>query len=314
MQFPGIHTALPALAVILASSSPAGGQQLFIFDTLTAGLLQDTGGAGFQARVRLIHTLTWSAACQFLHLVNPAPGQGDGHLTLSHQVKYRSSLSCASWLVAGADLDHELGIRYLLDSTFQANPDETRFDARLATTTGKGIQFNIQSTLATRLLPAYSRFTGPSGAPSVRLSSSFLTPLTWSFSAGVQSPIPFFGSLSLGLPAGRLTWMARDRVYEEQQSDLVNGVERGRKLRIDYGLSLQVLIDRKVGGSMRWTLDLRLFRAHPGLYGLDVRNAVTLRITSFLRATLQSRLGYDDTAGHTLRGENHASLVLSFDF
>jgi len=207
---------------------------------------------------------------------------------------------------------HHLGVQCFFDSISQFQTDDNIWDTRFEWKFGEHHGCFVSSIFTSRLFNGYDYFLNDAGELVSVLNSSFLTPLVGTFSAGIQLKWPAFGSLNLGLSSAKLTWIRDKHIYEAQATSVFYGVPSDKKSLFEYGFSLQMLVDKKVARWMNWNCDLMLFKANEAPIDMTVRNLFSFRITRFLKASMQTRVIYEQQVSRKLQLENMVSVGFSF--
>lgn len=203
---------------------------------------------------------------------------------------------------------HELGIQYFFDSISRFQPDDNTLNTSIDIRMAKNLTFSVCSNLTTCMFNSYAYATDPAGNLRKTLKASFLTPLLWTFSAGVTSVLPLTGSLNLGLSAGKFTWIRNNGIYEQQNILEFYGVPLRKRFLLEYGLGLHLLVDKNFLDCIRWKCDVLVFKNYEKSIDLAVKNFVEVRISRFLKASIQTRLNYEKEVSKWIQVENRVTL------
>ncbi|MDP4282205.1 MAG: hypothetical protein Q8867_08665 [Bacteroidota bacterium] len=199
----------------------------------------------------------------------------------------------AMWLFR---LDHQAGIQYIFDSITQIHTDENTLNTTLDFQVLKPWNISFFSLFSTPLF-----------------NSLFLTPLRWTFSAGLSVKREKFGVVNIGLTGGRLTYVRNRKIYEKLGIPVFYGVPEDKKTLLEYGLSLQILIDRNLWDKIRWNGDFLFFKSRQKPVDLSVKNSFSLQVSRYIRTGIQTRLFYEKMVSPKLQMENLISAGFSFD-
>jgi hypothetical protein len=198
---------------------------------------------------------------------------------------------------------HGLGIQHFFDSLTLVSNDENTLTARLDMVPGKRVTGTLTSILSTPLLNRFDYYVNDSGRTIAMLSSAFLTPLTWTISGGFSLNLAWT-SLTVGLSGARLTYLRDPRVFSSRNTQVYCGVPAGKGYLMEYGLSFQFLLNRDFLRRFHVDCDLLLFRNYDARMDLRFRNFISLKISKFLKASLQTRMVYDEKSSRNLQVEN----------
>lgn len=246
------------------------------------------------------------------------PGDNTSHdyrkFTVIHTFRYVTRLIKVPWLNITQVFVHNLGLEMWPDKLTRFTTDENTLDTRFEITPGKILSFTVISSLSTRLFRNYDRQDDGNGSILKNPVSSFLTPLTWNFSLCLGFRVPDFLTLSVGLSSARLTWLREQRWLEQNGQANNFGISAGQKSRFDYGLSLNLLIDRNLGRWGHWNCDVNLFKEGDASVDLLVKNLLDISLTRFIQTTIQTKLVYDEDLQPFLQTENIITLGLNIHF
>jgi hypothetical protein len=261
---------------------------------------------------RIDHDLDYTLSCTNLLFSNLQQGKNNGFVSLFQYLNYR--VVCQNnrtFRIAGAFV-HELGLQYFFDSISRFQPDDNKLDARGEVTLVKNLSLAVVSSLSTRIFNTWYHAQVPGGTLVKSLRAGFLTPFQWNYSAGIAWKIPGLGVASLGIVAGKFTWIRNREVYRDQGNTVFYGVPESKKYVFEYGFSLQVQAEKELFKFIRWNFDLQLFKNYRTPVDIQARNIIGIRITSFLKVTIQTRIFYETEVSDQIRMENQASAGLFF--
>jgi hypothetical protein len=261
---------------------------------------------------RLHHELDYSFSFSNHLYVGWHHDPSAGDIVLLQNLNYKFAHSFDSLLKFSASLSHDLGIQSYFDSITKVHSDDntlhTSLDVRM---TGK-LSFSIVSNLKSQLLNGYDYRVDQTGATVRTLNSSFLTPLLWTFSGGLLFAWPSFGSLSLGISSAKLTYIRDRSIFEKQKTGKFYGVTAGKNHLFEYGLSLQLLVDKDLFKRIRWNCDLLLFKNYSSAVDMTLKNNFGIRINSFLKAGIQTRVLYEEMVSKSIQLENLVTIGVFF--
>ena len=246
------------------------------------------------------YTCTFTA----IHAANIRHGDVPAGLSLLQHFRCRGDLSNAGTIRLTGSLVHDLGIQYLADSIFRFRPDENTFDTRFDIRITRMLSGSLFSSVTTPLFNAYIPRAGTHGV----LNAAFLTPLVWTFSAGITTTLPFKGSVSLGITSGKVTVVRSGSVYSQQGIEEFYGVPRGKGSRLEFGMSLHLAVDDEFFHLLLWNCDLQVFQNYRRPVDLLWKNRLGFRIGKYLRAGLQTRVRYEPEISPKVEIENQVSL------
>jgi hypothetical protein len=295
-------------------SAMGSGQNLVVDDTLVLKALQSPAGPGdSMVRFSLSQELEYNLSCTSIIFYNWHQGNNTNLITLVHFLKYRSVFTRIKNVKIINNFFHTLGMQYYFDSISRFQPDENTLDTRIEVRVGKRLTFALFSNLTTRIFNSFCHTTDQNGNLIKVLNASFLTPLLWTFSTGFGWTLPDLGFFSLGLSAGKFTWIRDKRVFDQQNCNSFYGVSRGKNHLFEYGLSMHVLIDREFQKRIHWNCDLLVFKDAGKPFDVVLKNIVGIRISKFLKSTIQTRIYYEKEVSKNIQVENLVSLGFYFN-
>ncbi|MCX6269385.1 MAG: DUF3078 domain-containing protein [Bacteroidetes bacterium] len=260
----------------------------------------------------LTQNISYSLSCNALLFFNWQRGDNFNNVSLLHHFRYRSELTDNRSVAVRNSFTHELGIQYFFDSISRFLPDENTLDTQVDVRMGKNFSMAVFSSLTTRLFNSYRYTAGSAGNLIRNRSASFLTPMLWTLSSGFGYAFPHLGSLSLGLSAVRLTWIRDREVYRQQNLLEFYGVPKDKSFMIEYGFSLHLLVDRDFLKRIHWDCDLLIFKNYRKPVDMVMKNLIEIRISKFIKTTIQTQLYYEKEVSKTLQVMNMVSLGFYF--
>ncbi|MCK9203536.1 MAG: hypothetical protein M0P58_03745 [Bacteroidales bacterium] len=154
----------------------------------------------------------------------------------------------------------------------------------------------------------YDYFSDGNGSISRTPSSSFLTPLIWTFSGGISFLVPRFLTFTLGLSSAKLTYIRdKERIEKSGITDYF-GVPSGKNHHFEFGLGMHVLIDKEIGRWGKWDCDILVFKNFNKPVDLVLKNLIGIKINKFIKTSIQTRLIYEEDVSKSLQMENLISL------
>ena len=261
----------------------------------------------YRFRQEAEYSLTFSGAL----FVNWQHEKSASHLALDQKFRYQSVLEDSHRFRIVNLYTHGLGLQLFFDSLSRFNIDENSLDTRIELRLPGSISIHFSSILSTRFFNGYDYRTDSLGGLVRTLNSSFLTPLLGTFSLGAGWNWPGFGTIRLGISSAKITYVRDRRIYDAQAVDMFYGVAKGKKCLFEYGLSLQVAVDKNFRNKVRWMCDLLLFKNKDKPVDLSLKNLIDIRINRFLKTSIQTRLFYEELLSRNLQLENIVSLGFS---
>jgi hypothetical protein len=303
------------LVMLFAWLMPAGGggQTLVLQDTLVLATIKSPVDPVVPlVKYRFSQDIEYSFTFSNVLFLNWQRGNGNNQVALLQHLKYHSLIDNTRSISINTSFDHTLGMQFFFDSISRFQPDDNTLDNRLEITLHKNLKILIQSNLTTRLFNAYNYSTGQTGNLTRTISSSFFTPLLWTFSAGFGWVVPRLGMFSMGLSAAKLTLIRNRAVYEESGVSEFYGVPRDKGLLFEYGLSLHLVVDKNFLNRIQWNCDVLVFKNYKKPIDLVMRNLVGIRINKFVKASIQTRLFYEEETSKNIQVENLISVGFYF--
>ncbi|MDP1620996.1 MAG: hypothetical protein Q8M08_01525 [Bacteroidales bacterium] len=285
------------------------GQDLLLSDSIILySLSHPADSDAAPVKIRLSHEVEYSLSANALHVLNWRHGDNPDLVSFFHRLKYMSLITNNRGVKISNSFTHELGIQYYFDSISRYQPDENMLDTRMEIKIARKFCFSTLSNLTTRLFNAYLNVTDHNGSHGKILGSTFLTPLIWTFSIGFGITVPKSATFSLGLSAARFTWIRDRRVFREPDIFVFYGVPREKRHILEYGLSVQLLVDRQFLKRVHWNCNLLVFKNYKKPIDLVMKNLIGIRINRFLMTTVQTRLFYERDLSKKIQFENLITL------
>lgn len=284
-----------ALSVCLLLASVVDAQITIPMDSL----LRDV-----RHKARFEQELDYTLSASNLLFCNGQHDKNADSFILLQNLKYNFSLSAGRVLRFSGSLQHNLGLLSYFDSITLVRPDDntlnTRFDIRLT----KTMSFTLNSILASRILNGYDYSADDSGRVIKVLNSAFCTPLQWTFSGGLSVKWQGLGSMNLGISTAKFTYIRDRSIFRKQNVNTYYGVPEGKDHIFEYGLSFQFLADKEFFKRIRWNCDMLLFKNYTAPIELTLKNNFGVRISKFLKLSIQSRVLYEEKVSRHVQMEN----------
>ncbi|MCX6245968.1 MAG: DUF3078 domain-containing protein [Bacteroidetes bacterium] len=253
---------------------------------------------------RFKHELEYSIALSSYLYMKWHHDKSAGNVILLQKLNYKFCFSRDSLVKFSGSLVHDLGIQSYFDSITKVHTDDNTLNTRFEIRIKKNLSFSINSNLASQLLNGYDYSVSSSGAGIRTLNSSFLTPLLWTFSGGFSLAWPMFGSLSVGFSSAKLTWIRDRSIFEKQKTEKFYGVPEGKNHLFEYGLSMQLMVDKDFCKKVKWNCDLLVFKNYNSPVDVSLKNNLGFRINNFLKAGIQTRVLYEEMISKSIQLEN----------
>ncbi|MEI7980201.1 MAG: DUF3078 domain-containing protein [Bacteroidota bacterium] len=284
-------------------------QTLVLGDTMVLTDLNKFAGPGKSiVRFRFTQKMEYSLAASGILLCNWQQANNTNQFSILQHFKYSALLfDDHSFRITNTFL-HNLGVQIIIDSLSKIALDDNTLDTRIDYRFSRLLSLSFLSNLSTRLFNGYDYQPDGSGSFTRMPGSSFLTPLIWTFSGGIGIQVPRFLSLSFGLSAARLTWIRdKKRVENSGRSDFF-GVPLDKNHLFEYGFSMHLLIDKDLGRWGNWNCDILVFKNYDKPVDLILKNLIGIRITKFIKTSIQTRVIYEEKVSKTLQIENLISV------
>lgn len=283
-------------------------QNLVLSDSLVLlplGLLapQGTSLVRFSCSQDLSYMMNFSG----MFLQNRQQNQNRNYLFLLQQLRYRVQLTSGNHIFFSNSLSHDLGFQIFFDSICRFQPDENTLDTRLEWKLSRTVGLEFRSSLSTRIFNGYDYANGLSGIERY-LSASFLTPLLWTFSGGLGWNLREAVRIDIGISAAKLTYVHNKNIYNQPGRESFFGVPADKNHLFEYGMTLHLLIDKAFLKRFHWDCDLLLFKDYHQPVDLTVKSLLAIKITRFLKTSIQTRLLYEREINPPLRIENLISV------
>jgi hypothetical protein len=266
----------------------------------------------YPVRLKCKSDLDYSISIAGDYFVNWLKNDNASQLALSHSLKYKICLSGNGHFHFTGDLVHNLGIQYYFDSISRFRTDDNTLTSKLTYDVSNSLHFSVLCIFNTRIFNSWDIATLSNGSVLRILNSAFLTPLLCTFSGGLGLKFGKSGSLDIGVASAKLTYLRDRSVFGQSGLQSFYGVPYGKRSLFEYGLSMQLLIDRLIGKHMQWNCDLLLFKDNNSPVDVTLKNLFAYRISRYFKTSLQTRLFYEEKVSRQVRLENLISL--GFDF
>jgi hypothetical protein len=282
------------------------------YDTIPLFHLTDPArGARSLIRYRYTQEAEYSLTFSGFFFLNWQHEKSANNLALQQKFRYQSVLEDSQHFRIVNLFTHGLGAQFFFDSLSKFQVDENVLDTRIEFRLHPRLTINFSSNLSTRFFNGYDYLSDSTGCLIRVLNSSFLTPLFWTFSLGAGWRWPGFGVVSLGMGAAKLTCIRDQSVYDARSVDVYYGVPRDKGFLFEYGLSLQIVVDKTFRNRVRWMCDLLIFKNKDKPADLSLKNLIDIRINRYLKTSIQTRLFYEELVSRKLQVENVISLGFS---
>jgi hypothetical protein len=232
-------------------------------------------------------------------------------IDLIQSFQYRYLLANGRGFRLSGSFVHNLGFVHYFDSITKAGIDDNTLSTRMDLTLHKRLSFTMIAAVSSRLLNGYDYINTNSGTTIRVLNSAFLTPAVCTFSCGLGYTLKNFGSLHLGISSLKLTSILNREIFSARKISSYYGIEQGKTCRLEYGILLQMIIDKDFFRILHWDCDLQIFRNYYDAPDLSMKNLFGLRITRFLKIVLQTRIFYEEKVSRHLQVENLFSIGFS---
>lgn len=284
-------------------------QELSLKEMIARSLFRNSMNIGtVPENVRLTHELEYSLTANGFILINWLHDNKVNQVNLFQNLKYQCLLQDDKAFRFSGTFVHNLGFLHYFDSITKVNIDDNTLITRLDIIIGGRFSFTINSYITSRLMNGYDYLTNDSGQQVKVLNSSFLTPLIWTFSMGLGYTSKSFGSVNLGLSAAKITYILNDHIFEIRRITSYYGIKEGKTRLLEYGFTVQLLIEKDIFKKLHWNCDLALFKNYNSTVDLTFKNTFGLKINKFLTTNLQTRIFYEEKLSKHFQFENLLSI------
>jgi hypothetical protein len=288
-------------------------QEFSIKDMIARYMLRNSLHIGsIPEKVRFTDELDYTLTTNGFILVNWLHDNKVNQVNVFQTLKYQCSLQNDKTCRFSGTFIHNLGFQHYFDSITKVQIDDNNFTARLDIKIDERLAVTINSIITSRLLNGYDYVTTDSGLQTKILNSSFLTPLIWNLSFGFGYTWKDFGSLNLGISSFKLTSILNKQIFSIREITNYYGIEQGKTHLLEYGFTFQLLIDKDIFRKLHWNCDLLLFKNYNSAVDLAFKNFLGLAINKFLKASIQTRIFYEERLCKNLQIENLLSVGFYF--
>jgi hypothetical protein len=286
-------------------------QELSLKEMIARHLVRNSINIGsIHDKIRFTDELDYTLTANGFILVNWLHDNKVNQVNIFQNLKYQYLLQNDRTFRFSGTFNHNLGFQHYFDSITKVNIDDNILSARLDIMIDGRLAFTINSNITSRLMNGFDYVTTDSGRQIKVLNSAFLTPLIWTLSSGIGYTWKNFGFINLGLSSCKLTSILNNQIFSIREITNYYGIEKGKTHLLEYGFTIQLLIDKDVFRMLHWNCDLLLFKNYHSPVDLAFKNLLGLRINKFLKATLQTRMFYEEKLCKHLQFENLLSLGL----
>jgi len=299
------------LFVWLAFFGPVSGnsQSLVMQDTVLLTTLSKLAFPGKSLlRYRFSQALDYSLTASGLSWRNWEQSGNGNQITFLHSFKYNTYLFDNHRFRITNVFFHNLGVQIILDSLTKVSMDDNTLDTRMEIVFGPKFSLSFISNLTSRLFHGYDYHDDGTGSVSRVLNSAFFSPLIWTFSGGFSLLVPSFLTLSFGISAAKLTWIMDKKRLEQAGSTNFFGVPADKSSLFEYGISMHLLVDKRLGVWGNWNCDVLVYKNYNNPMDLTLKNRIGLKINKWIQATIQTRIVYEESVSKSLQFENLVSL------
>lgn len=286
-------------------------QQLSIKEMIARYLLGNSFNIGsIPDKIRFTDELDYTLTTNGFIFINWLHDNNVNQVNMFQNFKYQCLLQNDRTFRFSGTFINNLGFQHYIDSITKVNIDDNILTSRLEIKIDGKFVFTINSNISSRLMNGFNYVTDGSGKQIKILNSSFLTPLIWTMSFGIGYLWKDLGFVNLGLSSGKLTSIMNKQIFTILEVTSYYGIERGSTHLLEYGFAFQLLINKDIFRIFHWDCDLLLFKNYSLPVDLAMKNLFGLRINKFLKATLQTRIFYEEKLCKNLQFENLLSVGL----
>jgi len=286
-------------------------QEFSIKDIIARYLLRNSLHIGsIPDKIRFTDELEYTLTANGFILVNWLHDDKADQVNVFQNLKYQCLLQNNKTFRFSGTFIHNLGFQHYFDSITKINIDDNNLTARLDIKIDARFAFTISSNITSRLMNGFDYVTTDSGMQIKVLNSSFLTPLMLTMTLGIGYTWKDFGIVNLGISSGKLTSILNKQIFSTRKITSYYGIAQGKTYLLEYGFAFQLLIDKDIFRILHWDCDLLLFKNYNSPVDLAFKNLFGLRINKFLKATLQTRISYEEKMCKHLQFENLLSVGL----
>jgi hypothetical protein len=263
-------------------------------------------------KIRFRQELDYALSAHSLSLINYLHSQNVNRFGLLQNLRLKILIDNDKNFRFANSIIHNLGFQHYFDSITQVNVDDNTLTTRLDLKITGPLTFTFNSILTSKLLQGYDYMINDSGRQIHVLNSSFLTPLTWTFSLGLGYTLAQTGSLNLGISGGKLTYILNQNIFMIRGLQTYYGIEKGENHLLEYGMSFHLLIDKDLLKFLHWNCDLLLFKNYHSAVDVTIKNLFGLKITKFLGSSISTKILFEEKTSKHLQFENLVSFGFTF--
>ena len=266
------------------------------------------GNARNILRAHAIQELEYSISVSASHFQNKS---GNDFVISFQSLKYKFSLAFPGAIILSGKIHHELGFRFFSDSTTVISPDETIISARILATLIKNCKLDFSSDVSTRIFNKSEAVADVNGNLHIQKTSSFMNPLIADLSIGLSYIQSGFGEIKLGTSSARFTLITDSGIFGRIGAGQFYGIPEGKKHLFEYGLSLQLQIDKELLKKLHWKCDLKIFKNYLSPADLSLNNIFSYNLNRFISVTFRTFISYERAVSKKIQMENHINIGFS---
>jgi hypothetical protein len=239
-----------------------------------------------------------------LFTLNNDPVRNDaGYFFTSENIMVQWSVERPGTYAVTTTLTHRLGAEWWIDSTAVISLDENSLKCHFEWKPFTFAGISVDSELSSRLFNDFG--------PNRERCASLLTPIIWNLASGIS--FRFSGIYILaGINGLRMISLADKKSSSADYCRSLYSIPENKCFTIDYGLHLQVRIDKMILKSLRWNMEFLGFINASQPPGFSLRNLVEFQWNKILVTSLNTHISYDYRLGSKRKLENRLTVGLAF--
>lgn len=197
---------------------------------------------------------------------------------------------------------NEFGKRFYIDSLGTISEDQYYFKNTINYSLIRNkLDVNFMVNVKSQFWKHYDYREDSVGIQQRYLYSSYYTPGYTLFSGGFTYDFWEGSTVELGLASGKITKIRNQNIWDERETDILYGIEKGTKTKTIFGINLQVnMLPKMFGKHFCWENYTQFFIPNEHFLDiknctLDFNNAVHFLFLKYMRISLRTEINYDIT-------------------
>lgn len=212
-------------------------------------------------------------------------------------------------------LFNDYGVRHYFDSITTKTQDQlTLKNSLYYPLLQPGLFVSLTANTQTKLFNTHHYRSDAQGSQEKYLYDGFMSPGVILYSGGITYEPGHNCILNLGLGSSKITKIKNQDIFTSRQEDEISGLEKGRRRKSEFGLSLTATAPlQHFGKHLHWEFYGNVFAPIKQIknfntYVVDVNNVFHLLLLRYVRLSLRTKLSYNSEQNPKPLIQNQISL------